>query len=327
MLFQVLGVAALVASAFWLGGLERRTPTPTGAASQPVRDSVAFEPVEIDLGRHPWYASVPFTVTLVNGTGASIVISAVKSSCGCTEIDATAYQGRKVEAGQRVDISGVLEVGARLGGQRKEISVLFDSGSVRTAFLTYEAYATYHLMPEALVFGRIDLEGENEGPVLSSLFTSQTARIVSSPTVDSAWLEAAAIDRGDGEADVAVHVLTRNLAYGKQHGRVLLTTDDPLRPRLSLNIVAEGWSESRPLPAHVILRSGEEKSVRFVDSAGLSARIANASCADGRVLAAPDAATESVMVRLVGEDAVDGVVVRVASDSGLRSKFIVSRAP
>ncbi|MFH1747470.1 MAG: DUF1573 domain-containing protein [Planctomycetota bacterium] len=324
LLLKVLVVVVLVLGAYWVGAREgNKHPSPPGEDSLPV-EYIGFSPLEIDLGSQPWFAEVPFTATFINDSLDPVTIATLKSSCGCMAIDMSSYVNRIVESGERLAIEGELHIGAGLGQRSKEIELLLDSGIVYTVLLNYAAYSTYCVLPDHLDFGEVDLDDEADDAIASAVFSSETAQITAQPTVDLPWLEVGLNRRGERETEIIVRVAKRNLPYGKNFGKIRVTTDDPTHPQFTLSVRAEGSAQLRPVPSHVFLRLGETRKVGFITREGLTARLLSVSADNDSVVASVDEDGLAVSVSLKDDGLQDAVVVCVTTQRGLTSRFLVT---
>lgn len=285
---------------------------------------MGFSPLEIDLGSQPWYAEVPFNATFVNDGPEAVVVATVKSSCGCTVLERASYSDVVVEPAGALAISGTLDVGQLPGQHRKKLDLLLISGAIHPVFLKYAVFATYDFKPRNLRFGEVDLDDPTDDAITSVIFSSDTASIMGEAVVDSPWLEVGLHDRGNGEAEIAVHVVKRNLPYGRNFGRVSVSTDDSMRPSFTIPVYARGLSSLRPVPSHLFLRPGEQGCVRFITSDGATARIASAESDSTTVELVVDTDRRRIRVSLAGERLANAAVVSVTDDQGRGSKFLVS---
>ncbi|HUU97349.1 MAG TPA: DUF1573 domain-containing protein [Phycisphaerae bacterium] len=318
-------LAITIGVAYSLGYWQNR---PSADAEVPVSvppaGYVGFDPLEIDLGQHPWYTEIPFTATFVNQGAEPISVASVNSSCGCAVLDRASYEDAVVSCGAALELTGTLTVGPIPGEHRKKISVLLSSGAIRTVFLKYVSFNTYASKPRNVQFGEVNLDDDTDDALARVIFTSDTASIVGEPVVDSPWLEVGVHDRGNGETEIAVHVAKRNLPYGKSLGRVTFTTTDRMRPSFTVLAYAQGVSRLRPVPSHVLLRVGQPGEVRFITREGMVARIASVSSDDEGIDVVVDEDGEAVSVTLNVDVLPNAAVVRVTDQRGVRSKFLVS---
>ncbi len=67
-LVRVLVVGGLAVGAYVAGLASRRGGAGTNNAPITADAVIGFSPRDVDLGRQPWYAEVPFTATFMNGT-------------------------------------------------------------------------------------------------------------------------------------------------------------------------------------------------------------------------------------------------------------------
>jgi len=156
------------------------------------------------------------------------------------------------------------------------------------------------------------------------MFMSQSARITGPARVDSPWLEAGWHDRGTGETEIAVRVLSRNLPWGKSLGRIWLRADDPTRPEFSLGVQATGVAALRAVPSHVFLRPGRSERVRFITRDGLTAGISSVIDAPDGIDACLSDGGSELIVTLNGSGSPGSGAIRVADRHGARAKVIVT---
>lgn len=288
-----------------------------------------FVPQQLELGELPWDAQVPIQLLLSNGSSEPVTVALVKSSCGCTILDTESYVGVQIAPGDVLPIEGTLDVGGALGSHSRKIDVLLESGELHTAFIVYSTFATYAYSPRQLDLGRIDLDAGADDLTARVLFTSPVVSLVEAPITDSAWLEAGLHDRGNGEVEILVNLIRRNLSHGRNVGRVTLRTDDGTRPEFSVFVRCEAFSELRALPSHLILRPNESRSVRFITSQGADARIVSAATDDDSVSITIDEARTTVTVSLSGVEQTatrNAIAVRVEDERAHVAHFLVSRA-
>lgn len=69
----------------------------------------------LDLGTQPWGSRHGIEAVFYNETERPLIIKAVRTTCGCTGIEASEFEGREVRARTHVPISAVLEIGNNLG--------------------------------------------------------------------------------------------------------------------------------------------------------------------------------------------------------------------
>ncbi|MBU0638455.1 MAG: DUF1573 domain-containing protein [Planctomycetes bacterium] len=323
---QVLSVAAIggaIVGAYAVGN-RHSIPSSPKAKVAPSAGYVGFHPGLIDAGKHPWYAEVPFEAVFVNDSAEPLTVATIGSSCGCIVLDRGSPTDAVVPAGQELRLAGTLDVGPVAGEHTKKIDLLLSSGAIHTVFLKFFAYQTYDVRPRYLKFDAVNLDDETDDAIASVIFTSDTATFIEEPVTDSPWLQAGLHDRRNGETEIAVRVVKRNLPYGKNFGRVTLATDDPTRPAFTIPIHAEGVAQLRPVPSHVFLRAGEERQVRFILADGATARIASFS-ADNDALAValvPD--NGALAVSVARGHLTSAALVCVEDERGKKSKFLVS---
>ena len=308
-----------VAGAFIVGRLSSSARLPLGR-----QRTTGFEPARIDLGRQPWYTSVPFTAKFVNRRDEAAIIAAVKSACGCTGIDAKRYVGRTVEPGESLELAGELSTRHALGQRTAEVELMLTSGAIYVLTLEYEGYATYACQPQSLEFEGVDLDSEDE-VIQSAIFTSQTARVVEL-VPDAPWLEAGYHDRGGGQTELAVRIAKENLPHGKNYATLNVVTSDPFKPEFSIRVMAEGVAQVRAIPGHLILRNRQDGIVRFVDRNGESVEIESVEPepADFSIYRQPGSST--LRLRYVGKEApgAGARVLWVTTSAGTRTRFLVT---
>jgi hypothetical protein len=278
-------------------------------------------PAEVELGSHPWFSRIPFEVVLVNSTAESVSVATVSPSCGCTVMDAASYENAAIEPGGVLELDGTLFTAAEIGSHTKKIDVLLDSGSLRTAYLTYSTYETYSFAPSQLDFGKVRLDDPALHPTTSIAFSSQTVSI-REPRVDSPWLRAAVVP-AQGGATIAVGVDQRYLPYGPIHGRVTVVTDDLNRPEFSVDVRAEGTALVHAVPGHLFLRAGESRDVRLVRDDGEFVRCKAIACDRDNLSVSADGQAVSVAAPQRVETGVLGIV-DVVSEDGAQCRFFVS---
>jgi hypothetical protein len=318
--------AALLGVGYWFGLSQRATSSACGLPSNPTAGPgyVGFSPLEVELGRHPWYAEVPFTATFVNTRPEPVTVGTVRSSCGCTVLERASYADVSVEAGGELHLHGTLDVGQLPGEYRKKLDLLLESGSMHPVFLKYVAYATYDFKPRNLRFGEVDLDDPTDDAIASVVFFSETASIVGDAGTDSPWLQAAVHNGKNVDPQVVVGVLKQYLPHGRNLGRVSVATDDPYRPTFTIPVHADGVSDVRAVPSHVFLRAGEQREVHFITKEGATARLADARSDTEGVEVSIEGERHVVRVRLNVEALTNAAVVSVTDDEGRVSRFLGS---
>lgn len=281
-----------------------------------------FWPNELELGEHALYSEIPFSAKFLNPTGAPVRIAQVQTACGCTVLETEAFVGSLIQPGDALELKGELRVGSLIGEHSKGIDVLLESGAVHTLFLKFSGFETYRYSPRFLRFAEINLD-DDESATQSVIFSSAGVSVLPPPEVDSPWLEAALLPRGNGEVEIVVHIAKRNLAAGKSYGRVSLRTDDENRPTFSIPVRVEAVSHLRPVPAHVFLAAASEKSIVFVTNEGFHAKVARASSNDESVSATIHSDGRSVLVRWDGSALGEAAVVSVEDEDGHQAKVFV----
>lgn len=226
---QILVLMVVAGAAYFAGTRSRSKPTgataqkPAGATAQSKVTTAphggadlsrtGFSPLEVDLGKQPWFASVPFETAFVNAGPEPVTIATVKTSCGCTTIDARVFVDRTVARGAQVPVRGEVHLNGQLGRRAETIDLLLTTGAVHTVVISFETYATYRVVPETLDLGRVDLDAGDDVSA-SAVFTSDTESIIGTPSSDVPWLEAAVEQRGAGESLIVVHLVKRHAAHG-----------------------------------------------------------------------------------------------------------------
>ncbi len=249
---------------------DRGAPLGGGAAL----DLARFEPREVDLGRVPWFSEVPFQTRFVNTTRSALQIELIKPACGCTILDPERFTLLPLGAGEAVEISGNLKVGAGLGEFARQIDLLLDSGAVHSTWIHYETFATYSLTPATIEFGVVDLDAADE-LTARAFFMSEFASITAPPQSDSAWLQATLLPRKTAETEIVLRILRDRLPHGESNAQLLIVTDDQFRPVASLPVRLKTRARLRASPARAVLRLGESVTVRAIADSGAISKIAS----------------------------------------------------
>lgn len=298
------------------------------AAKEPASPSIAvhatFEPSEIQLGRQPWFSEVPFSTNLRNRTSSPLIITNIKTTCGCTVVKEGAGQRVAIGPDGSLEIHGTLSLREQHGPVHTAIKAYTESGFEISAAVIAESVPTFRVDPPSLVeFGQIDLTAGTSGTVRNVVFRSELVRLKGAVESDSAWLEAGRRDRGNGETEIAVHVIPRNLQYGRNVGRITIPLDDPHVPSWTLAIVADGYQPLRPEPSHVFLRGSEAQEVMFVASDGSRPRLTSAVPDTDRV--AVEVRGDTIVVKNRTQKRIDdATLVLVTDGEGHRSSVLVS---
>ena len=324
LILKLAFLLVVVGAAYSVGYWRNQPQAPQSDANVRAQAAfVGFEPALIDLGPLPWFSQEPFEAVFVNRGETAVRVAVVRADCGCMGLDSGAYMDTVVEAGGELAVGATLDVGPGPGQETKQIDLMLDSGAVHTAFVKYKVVATYSCRPGKLAFARVGLDHAEQETLASAIFSSPTARIVDF-SVDSPWLNVGLDERDNGETEIVVELVKRNLVHGMNYGRVDFVTDDSARPQFTLPVEAEGVSQLRPVPGRVFLRVGEQKTVRFVRGADAEAlRLVSAGAEGEAVAVSINADQTTVSVALRSKSAVGPVVVSVTDDRGLTATFLV----
>jgi len=197
------------------------------------------------------------------------VVADVHAECECTVVRSGAFRGARVTPGTTLTLDGHVDVGYRGGTVRKGVAVTLADGRTIAAELKWTVKRAYTASPDKLAFFVL----EDEGPESTFVdFDSQTAKPVGPPRVDSPWLSAT---RTGGRIRIAVDPQTA--PSGKTWGHVLLRTDDPHVPLLSIPVLADKLAKINVYPNRVWLPAGATRIVRITDAAGAFPRISATS--------------------------------------------------
>jgi len=94
-------LAVVVAGAYSLGYWRNQPQAPQSDANVAVQAGfVGFEPAGIDLGTHLWDTVVPFDLSFVNQSAATVIIQHVEASCDCVVVEAESLAGRAIAPGE-----------------------------------------------------------------------------------------------------------------------------------------------------------------------------------------------------------------------------------
>jgi hypothetical protein len=325
---KALAVGAIVVGAFVAGTFFSGEPAASSGAVKgdgsgaAVPPESGFHPATVELGRLPWHSTAEFSTDFVNREDETVVVAAVKSSCGCTGFDPKDYIGKTVRPGAALAVAGRLETTSRLGKRDSEIELMLTSGAIYVATIRYDGYATYDFSPRMLDFGAVDLDSLS-GPTKEVVFRSDVSR-VKEVEVDAPWASASRRSEG-GVTTVFVGVDAQRLPHGKNFAQVTVHTSDAFQPEFSFRVSAEGVAALRASPGHVFASGQREAVVSFYHADGTPARIQNVTPEDphlrfvkryGSVLAitAQPGATPSSEAR----------VFWVTDDQGAKTRFFYS---
>ncbi|MBL8879876.1 MAG: DUF1573 domain-containing protein [Phycisphaerales bacterium] len=312
-------LAALVTCA----GCERNTPQEGPPATVAIAPINSFEPTEVALGRLAWYSQIPFLAMFVNRTAGPLRIELVKAACGCTLLDTARYSGLQLGAGERVDVSGTLNVGGGLGEHRRQIDVLLDNGAVHSMIVTYVAYATYSVTPAGVELGTVDLDS-NEDVTAQIVFESESSRIIAPPQSDSVWLQAALVPRTESAAEIVLRVRPGMLPFGDAFGQLTVATNDPYRPEFVVPVRLRTQARLRAVPPRLVLASGESGSVRVVRQDGRFGEIASWTAPPG-LSASRSADGQSLLVSLSDATNDASYTLEITDAAGDRARVEVIR--
>lgn len=286
---------------------------------------VRFEPTFVELGPRPWFSTVPFSANLRNDGTESLVISAVKTGCGCTVLDSDGLAGSSLPGGESVSIDGHLLVEERLGVHQKQVDVLFDDGSIRSFFLVFEGIAAYQWSPHELAILDINLDDEaNDDPVRSVRFSSHGAAVRGIPTADVPWLRCGVHRLNGDEFEIVAQVVRRLVPHGKSFGRIRVHTDDENRSWFDVPVSVDAAADLIPTPGYVFLSVGESQAIRMFDRAGLSVPIDRIESTNPEAIAVrafDDRLGATVLALCLTSDS---AVIYATSTIGQRARFLVS---
>lgn len=296
------------------------SPTPAPDASS---GFVGFEPPMLDLGTQPWGSRHGIEAVFYNETERPLIIKAVRTTCGCTGIEASEFEGREVRARTHVPISAVLEIGNNLGEVVSTISVITNEGVIFPFHVRAEGCATFRFDPSVLLFDGVNLADERDDQVQTILFTSDSVRIQGKPRTDAPWLDAGIHRRTTGETEIVLHVVKRNLADGQNVGRITFALDDPTHPSWTLPVTVTAFNPLRAVPGHVFLRGDAPAEAFCVGSDGGVPQLVDARSDDPGL--SIDVNADRVRVaRNSGGESDEAAVVWLRDSRGRVAKLLVT---
>ncbi len=121
---SILGAIAFLMLGFLAGYGVLRVP-PTDEGWDRARDrsldaqavALGFSPAVLDLGRHPWHASVPFSTRFVNARPEAVRIALLEATCGCTDLNEAVFAGRVVASGESICLVTPQKTGNEVGSR------------------------------------------------------------------------------------------------------------------------------------------------------------------------------------------------------------------
>ena len=315
----IIGVAA---GGFYLGWRRPAAVKSIVAAPSAPRPLVFFDPPTMDLGRQIWGIELPFQTVLRNDGEKPITIDSTKKSCACT-VETQDYKGRTLAPGESLPFDLTLQSRFQLGPRTEYFSVTFASGETAECNFAVDVVPTYRVEPEEIDFGAIELGDSGE---LSQVLTFKSEfdhQVVGQPEVNADWLQAAAAKR-ESSTEILVRALKNKLPPGASTANLVITTDDPVKPQVSIYVSAHGVQALSPDPQHVFLMGREAQHVRLLDPAGQAVVVVSAE---------PDDPAIGVMIAADGTIEVSNksgavipqtITVRVKDQRERCARFLVS---
>lgn len=316
-------ILTAVVGAYSFGYLHTANPTP---ASTVESSFTGFSPSEVDLGERLWGQEVAFELRFFNGGAEPVVVSSVKSSCGCTILSGKdAFAQRQVAPGGSISIPGKLTAPKDPGQRTSVVTLTLTSGVTHTTDVKVNVKGTWALTPTALDFGEIllDSDGAQQPVGEVAVFESKTdsLRAVEVPVP---WLEFHLAEDGPDRTRILVRVLPDRLPPGLNTAKVVVKTSSELKPAGVVFVRARGTHELLAIPEHVFLVGQDIVRVEFKGRDGQVARVVRAECDQDSILVR---VSQSGKLELSSEPAVDllySARVRVVDVDGRKGSFLVS---
>lgn len=316
-------ILTAVVGGYSLGYLRTGNPTPASTVESSL---TGLSPSEIDLGEHLWGKEIAFELTFFNRETEPVVVSSVKSSCGCTILsDKDAFAQRQVAPGGSLIIPGKLTTPKDPGQRTSVVTLTLTSGVTHTSNVKVNVKGTWRLTPKSLDFGEIPADGSigiRHARVIS--FVSETDSVVGAPVADVPWIKCDLGRGGRAATDILVEVLPERLPPGKSLGSVTVRTSSSAKPTGVFYVRASLVQELAATPPIVILRGDRPQKARFTDRDGQSVRLASAHSQRDAIRVE---VLEDGYVRIWNPAAIalpESVKVRVVDDQGRRGALLVS---
>ena len=195
-----------------------------------------------------------------NDGDATLNISRVKTSCGCT----VAQPEKKVLApGEATKVNATLSLRGRQGKVTKSITVYSDDPETPSFVLKFEgtAIAAIHMEPARLSFGRVM---DNEVHTRKVNIRAQKEEI----TFHITKVEYSKLDGIKAEVETVTDGKEYNVTVqnegafptGNLSGRIMLHTDYPARPVLYLNVFAQVIGVLEVAPPSISIRVSDDET-------------------------------------------------------------------
>jgi hypothetical protein len=212
----------------------------SGTASAGSWADALFDESTRDFGAVPRGPTLVHPFRVVNKTGATIQISNVRVSCGCTS--ARALQS-SLAPGQETVILAEMDTNRFIGPQSVTIFVLFSQPKFDEVRLTVQANSRddVSVLPEALAFGKVKRGTAATASATVTFLGNQNMQITG-VTCDSNYVVASFEQLRRGASETA-YKLTATLRADTPAGRwftdVWIQTNNPAAPRIRVPLNVE----------------------------------------------------------------------------------------
>lgn len=194
-----------------------------------VAEGVAYlEPAYLDLGEAFWGTEHEFCLELINNSQVPVVITGVKTSCGCST-STDDYLGSEIAPHSSLPMFFSMRLGGRVGSVSTSVTVQLESGEELSSRAAMQSLSTYQLSADVLDFEDIDILDSGDTVFHQLLtFTSEEVEL-QDVRVDCDWIE---FTRNDSERGVEIlcTFLNDKVMLGEMLGSITVSTNDSTHP-------------------------------------------------------------------------------------------------
>jgi hypothetical protein len=270
LILKLAFLAVAVAGAYSVGYWHNRPQAPQSDANVAVQAGfVGFEPAEINLGTHLWDAVVPFELSFVNRSPATVIIQHVEASCDCVVLEAESLASRAIGPGEILPLAGTIDTEDHPGAYVRTVTLEAESGEKWAAVVELDVVGTWSLSADRLDFGEFYLGTPGiEYLEQSFRFASDTDDLLGQPKCDAPWVECFVAPRDDAAKEILVRIPVQKLAPGVSTTEILLRTTSDVRPDGAVYVRVNAIPALVLKPPNVFLVGGEARRVRVFDHDG-----------------------------------------------------------
>lgn len=202
---------------------------------------VCAEPI-YEFGQMDNNLTVEHTFIIQNTGNLSLIISQVRTSCGCTAVN---ISNSTLRPGETAQIMAKLSLHGRRGPQNKAITV--ESNDPKkpkiTLYLRGTAIPALQVTPELIFYGNIASNAVISRPVY--LVTKDNQFNILSAKANVSWLDLRTETIEAGK-NYILHITTKPpLPAGELKGMVTVTTDNPKWPEVKITVLGAVTKEGR----------------------------------------------------------------------------------